>query len=346
MGELEFRLLNDFQRDFPLVSEPYAAIARRLGTSCDSVLETLARLRTHGAVSRVGAVFRPNAIGASSLAAMAVPAGRLATVARYVSGFREVNHNYEREHRLNLWFVAAAPDAGRLRQVLRAIGETTGIEVLSLPLVEEFHIDLGFDLAGRRAAPGDGRALAGRRSGAAELPKRVSGGPPPRIAVSPSGQRLVAALQDGLDLVPRPFAVLAGRAGVSEGAVLETLAAWQALGLIRRFGVVVRHHELGFGANAMCVWDVPDAEVSAVGRGLADEPAVTLCYRRERAAPHWRYNLYCMLHGRSRPEVLGKLAGIEARHGLGHHPHAALFSLRRFKQTGARYGVPAELRHG
>lgn len=327
MGELEFRLLNDFQRDFPLVTEPYAAIARRVGASRDAVLETLARLKALGAISRVGAVFRPNAIGASTLAAMAVPPGRLATVARYVSGFREVNHNYEREHRLNLWFVAAAPDAGRLRQVLRAIGETTGIEVLSLPLVEEFHIDLGFDLAGRRR-------------------KRVSGGPPPRIAVSPSGQRLVAALQDGLELVPRPFAVLAARAGMSEGAALETLAAWQELGVIRRFGVVVRHHELGFGANAMCVWDVPDDEVSALGRGLAEEPAVTLCYRRSRAAPEWRYNLYCMLHGKSRPEVLGKLAGIEARHGLGRHPHDVLFSLRRFKQTGARYGVPAEVRHG
>jgi len=327
MNALDFRLLNDFQRDFPLVSEPYALVARTLGVSRDEVLDTLAKLRGLGAISRVGAVFRPNAIGASTLAAMAVPADRLNTVARYVSGFREVNHNYEREHRFNLWFVVTAPDVGRLNQVLGSIEQTTGLDVISLPLLEEFHIDLGFDLHG-------------------EGKKRVSGGPPPRVSIGPSGQRLVAALQEGLDLVPRPYAVLAARAGLSEGEVLETLAKWQTLGLVRRFGVIVRHHELGFGANAMCVWDVPDARISALGKALAAEPAVTLCYRRARVLPAWRFNLYCMLHGRERAEVLGKLAGIEARHGLGRYPDDVLFSVRRFKQTGARYAELEASRHG
>jgi len=327
MDTLDFRLLNDFQRDFPLAADPYALVARTLGVSRDKVLDALAKLRGFGAISRIGAVFRPNAIGTSTLAAMAVPADRLNTVARYVSGFREVNHNYEREHRLNLWYVVTAPEIGRLNQVLGSIEQTTGLDVISLPLLEEFHIDLGFDLHGKGA-------------------KRVSGGPPPRVSIGPSGQRLVAALQDGLDLVPRPYAVLAARAGLSEGEVLETLAKWQDLGLIRRFGVVVRHHELGFGANAMCVWDVPDAKVSALGAALATEPAVTLCYRRARVLTTWRYNLYCMLHGRERAEVMGKLAGIEARHGLGRYAHDVLFSVRRFKQTGARYAELEAPRHG
>jgi len=327
MNSLDFRLLNDFQRDFPLVPEPFALVARTLGVSRDEVLDALAKLRGLGAISRIGAVLRPNAIGASTLAAMVVPADRLNTVARYVSGFREVNHNYEREHRLNLWFVVTAPEIGRLNQVLGSIEQTTGLEVISLPLLEEFHIDLGFDLNGAGA-------------------KRVSGGLPPRVSIGPAGQRLVAALQDGLDLVPRPYAVLAARAGLSEGEVLKTLAKWQDLGLVRRFGVVVRHHELGFGANAMCVWDVPDAKVSTLGKALAAEPAVTLCYRRARVLPAWRFNLYCMLHGRERAEVMGKLAGIEARHGLGRYPDDVLFSVRRFKQTGARYAELEAPPHG
>jgi siroheme decarboxylase len=327
MDALDFSLLNNFQRDFPLASEPYALLARKLDVSRDEVLDTLARLRGLGAIGRIGAVFRPNAIGASTLAAMAVPADRLNSVARFVSGFREVNHNYEREHRFNLWFVVIAPDNGRLEQVLGSIQRTTGLEVISLPLVEEFHIDLGFDLHG-------------------EGVKRVSGGPPPRIAIGPSGQRLVAALQEGLDLVPRPYAALAARAGISEGEVLETLANWLELGLVRRFGVVVRHHELGFGANAMCVWDVPDAEVSALGQSLAAEPAVTLCYRRARVAPQWPYNLYCMLHGRARTEVMDTLRGIKTRHALGRYPESVLFSVRRFKQTAARYAELEAPRHG
>lgn len=327
MDPLEFRLLNEFQRDFPLVSEPYALIARKLDVSCDTVLAAFAKLRAFGAIGRIGAVFRPNAIGASTLAAMAVPPDRLNTVARYVSEFREVNHNYEREHPLNLWFVVTAPGQDRLEQVVGSIERTTGLAVLSFPLLEEFHIDLGFDLTGRAV-------------------KRVSGGAPPRLEMGPSEQRLVAALQEGLALVPRPYAVLAARAGLTEAEVLDTIAGWVARGLMRRFGVVVRHHELGFGANAMCVWDVPDADVSALGKALADEEAVTLCYRRARVPPQWRFNLYCMLHGRERAAVMGKLTGIEARHGLARYPSDVLFSTRRFKQTGARYVELEAAPHG
>jgi len=145
-SDLERRLLNDFQHDFPLSPTPYADIAHTLGVSEAEVLETLTRLQQQGVVSRVGAVLRPNSIGASTLAAMAVPAERLDEVAALVSSIHEVNHNYEREHRFNLWFVAVAADAAQLQAILDQIAARSGIEVLSFPLVEDYHIDLGFDL--------------------------------------------------------------------------------------------------------------------------------------------------------------------------------------------------------
>ncbi len=111
------------------------------------MLETLARLQAEGAISRVGAVVRPNSIGASTLAAMAVPPDRLDEVAARVSARPEVNHNYEREHRLNLWFVVAAATPEHVQSALRAIEAETGLPVLDLPLEREYHIDLGFDLA-------------------------------------------------------------------------------------------------------------------------------------------------------------------------------------------------------
>ena len=146
LTDIERRLLNDFQHDFPLSPTPYADIAQSLGVSEAEVLATLARLKDAGAVSRVGAVVRPNTVGASTLAAMAVPPEDLERVAALVSGFAEVNHNYEREHRLNLWFVVAASDRARLQQVLDDIGARSGYEVLPFPLLEDYHIDLGFDL--------------------------------------------------------------------------------------------------------------------------------------------------------------------------------------------------------
>jgi DNA-binding Lrp family transcriptional regulator len=146
LTELDRRLLNDFQQDFPLSPTPYSDMARILGVTEADVLARLEALKKAGAVSRIGAVVRPNTVGVSTLAAMAVPPSILESVATIVSGYTEVNHNYEREHRLNLWFVAAAPDAARLQAVLDEIAVRTGHEVLSFPLVEDYHIDLGFDL--------------------------------------------------------------------------------------------------------------------------------------------------------------------------------------------------------
>jgi len=146
LSDLERHLLNDYQHGFPLSPTPYADIAHELGVSEAEVLATLTRLQQQGAVSRVGAVLRPNTVGVSTLAAMAVPNAELETVAALVSAYPEVNHNYEREHSLNLWFVVTAPDSARLQQVLDDIAARSGYEVLPFPLIEDYHIDLGFDL--------------------------------------------------------------------------------------------------------------------------------------------------------------------------------------------------------
>ena len=143
---LERRLLNDFQRDFPLSATPYADMAEKLGVSEQQVIDTLQKLKEQGAISRVGAVFRPNRVGVSTLAAMAVPVDRLEEVAQLVNEYDEVNHNYEREHDFNLWFVATARDDAHLKAVLDDIESRCGLTVLFLPLVEDYHIDLGFEL--------------------------------------------------------------------------------------------------------------------------------------------------------------------------------------------------------
>ena len=146
LDDIDRRLLNEFQRDFPLSPTPYTDIARHLGISETLVIERLRVLQTAGTVSRIGPVFRPNRIGASTLAAMAVPSDQLEAVAALVSAYAAVNHNYEREHDYNLWFVVAAADEAQLAAVLVDVAQRTGIEVISLPMLEDYHIDLGFDL--------------------------------------------------------------------------------------------------------------------------------------------------------------------------------------------------------
>jgi DNA-binding Lrp family transcriptional regulator len=146
LDTLDKRLLDDFQQDFPVCPRPYAAMAERVGSDEETVIARLANLEERGCLSRVGPVFRPGALGASTLAAMAVPADRLQAVADMVSAYVEVNHNYEREHEFNLWFVVTASDEQAVAAVLEDVGRRTGLAVMDLPLLEEFHIDLGFPL--------------------------------------------------------------------------------------------------------------------------------------------------------------------------------------------------------
>ncbi|NNG03517.1 MAG: Lrp/AsnC family transcriptional regulator [Inquilinus sp.] len=146
---LDRRLLDEFQRGFPLTERPFADLAERLQTGEGEVIERLRRLKEEGAVSRVGAVVAPHALGRSTLAALAVPAERLDEIAELVSGYHEVNHNYEREHRFNLWFVVTAEDEDAVAAVLDDIARRTGLEPLDLPLLEPFHLDLGFALQWR-----------------------------------------------------------------------------------------------------------------------------------------------------------------------------------------------------
>lgn len=147
--ELERTLLETYQHDFPLEPEPFARIAADLGVPEDVVLEAFRHLQGHGAISRIGAVVRPHAAGWSTLAALEVPPDRLEAVADLVNGYPQVNHNYEREHDLNLWFVVTGADADEVRGVLDDIAERTGLAALDLPLIEPFHIDLGFKLEWR-----------------------------------------------------------------------------------------------------------------------------------------------------------------------------------------------------
>ena len=314
---LRYSLLNDWQRCFPLDAAPFARIGAALRCSEAAVLAQYQALRAEGPLSRIGGVFAAGAGGAGLLAALAVPPSQLDTVAALVSALPGVNHNYEREHRWNLWFVLNGRSAGAVQRTLDGLEAVVRLPMLRLPMRRAYRIDLGFDLGNAVArSPTDTRGEA-------------------RAPLTPAEWPLAALVEQGLPLVPHPYDRWALQLGCDGDRVAASLARWLREGTLKRFGAIVRHHELGFVANAMTVFDVPDDEVDARGAALAGDGAVTLAYRRERTAA-WPYNLYCMVHGRSRDDVLASLDGVVQRAGLADRPRETLFSRRRFKQEGAR----------
>ena len=165
----------------------------------------------------------------------------------------------------------------------------------------------------------------------------------PRLPVSSQAEldqqdkALITLIQTGLPLSPSPYADLGKDLCMSEQEVMERLKRLMQDDIIKRFGVVVRHHELGYRANAMTVWNVPEEQVSELGMCIGQFDFVTLSYRRPRRLPDWPYNLFTMIHGQDRDHVLENIQFLIERCDLDKIEHQVLFSTRRFKQRGAIY---------
>jgi siroheme decarboxylase len=313
----ELALLDRWQRGFPLVKRPFAVVGRSVGISEHAALYIFEKLQKEQMFSRIGAVVKPHAVGSSTLAAIRVAPDRLEGVAEIVSAQPFVTHNYQRTNDYNLWFVIAAPHAQGVAATVTSIRELTGLPVLDLPLERAYHLDLGFPLQGKR---------------------------PPRRAKAPVAldfhpdmidRKLLAAIEDGLAIVRQPYGDVAESIGLAETDVIARLKRLANGGVVTRFGCIVRHRKLGYTANAMAVWNVPDCEVDAVAAVLVRNPRVTLCYRRKRLPPDWPYNLYCMVHAQSRNDALAVVNDLNAAAGLTRNEQSVLFSTRCFKQRGA-----------
>lgn len=159
-------------------------------------------------------------------------------------------------------------------------------------------------------------------------------------ALSSFDRRLIRATQAGLPLVPRPYDAIGAALAVDGAAVRERLAGMLREGIVRRIGAVPNHYRLGWVANAMTVWDVDDAQVDALGEKVGALDFVSHCYRRPRALPDWPYNLFAMVHGRSRVETERAAVRILCLLGDACRGHDALYSSRILKKTGLRLGDP------
>ncbi len=316
LDPIDQRLLDEFQRDFPLTSQPFVEIGKALDLTEAEVLRRLEALQSAGRIARVGGTVRPNTAGASTLAAMSIPEARLTEVAARVGYEPGVNHSYLRENAWNLWFVATAPNVTALENSLDAIRKDTGLEVLDLRLRRPFNIDLGFRLSGTRETT--------PRRGEADM-----------SVFQESDRPLLHVMSQGLPLVAHPFAELAHQLNRTEADIITRVDALYRAGLLTRIGVIVRHRSVGWSSNAMVVWQVPQNRMIAAGEALAQHPGVTLCYERVTVPGVWDYSLYSMIHARSRSEaqeILTSAAALPELAGIKHQP---LFSVRCFKQTGA-----------
>lgn len=159
------------------------------------------------------------------------------------------------------------------------------------------------------------------------------------LQITAEDRALIKYVEQGLPIVSRPYAEIAKQLNTTEQDVIARIQQLIDKGAIKRYGIVVRHKELGYNANGMVVWNVPDERVEELGICIGKYDCVTLSYRRPRRLPDWPYNLFTMVHGSCRDEVEQKVAEITQNCGLQDIDHTILFSTRRFKQRGASYAA-------
>jgi DNA-binding Lrp family transcriptional regulator len=325
MDDADKRILTAIQTDLPADERPFDVLAGRLGLAAEDVIARVARLEADGVIRRIGPVFDSRSLGyVSTLVAARVPLEQLKGVADRVSALAGVTHNYERRHAYNLWFTltSRSPEA-QTRTLERLRRETFIPHFHSLPALAVYKIRVKFDLA--EDASGQDAALPQSRV----TPKPLS----------EEQRRLVRLIQEGIPAVREPFFDAAALLRWPVRRVVEQIREWLAVGVIRRFGAVVRHRELGFSANGMAVFRVTEIAVDAAGRRLAEHPQVSHCYRRP-PLEGFTYNLYAMVHGRTEDEVRKTVAEMAGEAGLAEYD--VLFSVTEFKKASMRYFVEAQ----
>ena len=325
MDNLDKEILNEIQWTFPLVAQPYHDIAKKFSVTPEAIKERLIRLKKIGVLRQLSAIFDTRKLGyKSSLIAMEIEADKLDFVAQQINRHPGVSHNYERNHQFNLWFTLAVPPGSDLKTEVDKIKKLEGIKkVRLLPTIKLFKIGVKLDIVEEKK----------HEIKPSEEKKKIRD---VKFVATEDDKKFIRELQKDLDIVDRPFLNAAKKLGMTEEQVFEKLKQYEEIGVMRRFAAILRHRDVGFVANGMIVWKVPEERITEVGEKLGAFPQVSHCYQRPVYAD-WPYNVFSMIHCKSQDEAQEMAKTIQNQ--INVDEYRILFSAREFKKTRVEYFV-------
>ncbi|MBS1267558.1 MAG: putative HTH-type transcriptional regulator [Nitrosopumilus sp.] len=323
LDEMDKDLLNEIQWRFPLVSMPFHELAKKFDTSPEKIKEKLHALKSAGVIRQLSAIFDTRKLGyKSSLVAMKVDSEKLVDVANIINTHPGVSHNYERKHDFNLWFTIATPPGTNVKTEVDKFSTLPGVQsTRMLPTIQMFKIGVKLDM-------NENKKQEIKPSEEKKKTVHVD------FVATDEDKKYVRELQKDLNIIDRPFLKSADILGVTEDELFEKIHYYENIGVIRRFAAILRHRDVGFVANGMIVWKVPEDRIDDVGAKLGAFPQVSHCYQRP-SYPDWPYNVFSMIHCKSHDEA-GDVAKI-IQNQIDVNDYTILFSEREFKKTRVQY---------
>ena len=325
LAESDKELLNEIQWTFPLVTRPFDTIAKKFDTTPEIIKEKLNNLKEIGVLRQLSAIFDTRKLGyTSSLVAMEIEHDQLEHVASQINRHPGVSHNYERDHQFNLWFTLAVPPGADLNSELEKFNVLKGIKkVRMLPTLQLFKIGVKLDMIDDKkheVAP-------------TEEKKEIK-----NIKFEPTedDKDFIRELQKDMEIIDEPFVKAANNLGITEDELFSKMKHYESLGVLRRFAAILRHRQVGFTANGMIVWKVPEDRITSVGETLGSFPQVSHCYERP-TYDDWPYNVFSMIHCKTHDEAYDVAKTIQNQ--IDVNEYKILFSSREFKKTRVEYFV-------
>jgi siroheme decarboxylase len=328
MDNLDKEILNEIQWTFPLIPKPYSEMAKKFGLSDQDMMQRLRVLKEAGIIRQISAIFDTRKLGyKSALVAMAIEPEKLDYIANQVNRHPGVSHNYERNHEYNLWFTLAVPPGSDLKTEIDKFSKLPGIiKTRLLPTIKLFKIGVKLEMVEEKKS--DVKP--------SEEKKKIT---ETKFIATEEEKNYIRELQKDLEIVERPFLKSAQKLGISEEQLLEKVKQYEEIGVMRRFAAILRHREVGFTANGMIVWKVPDERIEEVGEKLGAFPQISHCYQRP-VYPDWPYSVFSMVHCKSIADAEEMAKQIQKQVDV--NDYKILFSSREFKKTRVEYFVEHE----
>ncbi len=328
LTKLEQGLLDHYQHYFPLTDRPFDKIAHHFGIRESKVLQQFKLLIKQGIISRIGPVFSAQSVGANVLVVMSVPAIDLDRVASIVSSFDEVTHCYEREHVFNLWFVVSADCTETLKLALSLIEQKAQYKLIALPMLLDYQVELGCKLNFGSPPELDNKNVVSLHT---VRGSRISQFPATEVV-----QKALQVIQSGIPVCESPYDILGEKIGLTGRQLIGVIQLMHHHKILNRWGVVLRHYELGFKSNALVVWNVPTKKLDEVASKIAAVNSVSMCYKRPRSLPDWCYNLFTQVQGINSSSIEEGVNAVVQRVGMQGIEYEILFGGRRFKHPNSK----------